>query len=291
MNVYKKIIKSLTSPRQRVQIIKWKRHIKSFFKGGRKTTLEELKRALVNELEIKAGDRILVTSSFGNLNADYTPQDVVRLLMEIVTEDGNIMMPYYPPVNSTIWAKEGKEFDMNSTPSGMGILTNVFSKTEGVVMSCHPTKAVCIWGKNAAQIAQGHESSTTPYFWDSPYGKLLKMGSKSVGLGLKHIPMGHAMEDILSTPHSYFYQKDKYRLHVIRKDRSQSEVETLVHDDDILDKCVDLRDYAESLKAKSYKKIDFGLAVLYSVDNTDIMEEMSKAFDRGYTRIIDNKKN
>ena len=27
MNVYKKIIKSLTSPRQRVQIIKWKRHL------------------------------------------------------------------------------------------------------------------------------------------------------------------------------------------------------------------------------------------------------------------------
>lgn len=280
----KRIIKFLTTPQQRIRLTKWKRRLKAFFTRRRKTTLEELEKVLVNDLGLKAGDRILVTSSFGNLNADYTPQDVVNLLKDIVTEAGIIMMPYYPPVNSTVWAKEGKVFDMNSTQSGMGILTNVFSKTDGVVMSCHPTKAVCVWGENALQIAQGHEGSTTPYFWNSPYGKLLKMGSKSVGLGLKHIPMGHAMEDILSVPHTFFYQKNKYCLRVIRQDGNLMEVETLIHDDEILNKCMDLRDYAEKLNAKSYTKVNFGLSVLYSVDNTDLLEEMNKAFNMGYTR-------
>ncbi len=114
MNInIKHLLKKFSSPQQRAALKRWKRHIKAILKGGKKTTLDELREVLVDDLGLKAGDRIIVTSSFGNLNANYTPKDVVELLMSIVTEEGTIMMPYYPPFNSTIWAKENNVFYMN----------------------------------------------------------------------------------------------------------------------------------------------------------------------------------
>ena len=280
----KHVIKSITSPQQRTEIKRWKRHIKAFFKGGKKTTIEELREVLVDELGLKAGDCIIVASSFGNLNADYSPKDVVELLMSIVTEEGTIMMPYYPPTNSTIWAKENRIFDMVETKSGMGIITNVFSKMPGVIKSVHPTKAVCVWGKDAESIADGHEKATTPFYWDSPYGKYLKRGCKSIGLGLKNIPIFHTFEDVLANPFSFHYQKEKYKLRLIKVDRSEIEIETFVHDDNILDKCKSAGDYVASLKAKTFKKVSFGTAFLYSVDNTDLFEVVKKAYMNGNAR-------
>ena len=52
----KHFIKTITSPQQRTEIKRWKRHIKAFFKGGKKTTLEELRDVLVDDLGIKASD-------------------------------------------------------------------------------------------------------------------------------------------------------------------------------------------------------------------------------------------
>lgn len=280
----KHYIKTLTTPQQRNAVKRLKRKIKAFFKGGKKTSLEELREVLTEELELKAGDRIIVASSFGNLNAAYSPEDVVRLLMEIVTKEGTIMMPYYPPTNSTIWAKEGRVFDMNETKSGMGIITNVFSKMPGVVKSVHPTKAVCVWGKDAAAIAEGHENSTTPFYWDSPYGKFLKKGCKSIGLGLKNIPIFHTFEDVLSNPISFHYQKEKYHLKLIKKDRNEIKVETYVHSDEVLDRCKPAGDYVASLKAKTFKKVKFGTAFLYSVDNSDLFELVKVAYANGNAR-------
>ena len=280
----KHLLKSLTSPQQRVAFKRWERHIKAFFKGGKKTTLEDLRDVLTGELGIKAGDRIIVTSSFGNLNANYSPKDVVELLMSIVTDEGTIMMPYYPPSNSTIWAKENHVFDMNETRSGMGIITNEFSKMPNVVKSIHPTKAVCVWGKDAKMLTENHENSTTPYYWDSPYGKFLKIGSKSLGLGVKNIPMIHAMEDVLTEPFDFYYQKEKYQLKVKIKDGFEVMVDTLVHDDSVMDKSMAPGDYTVRLNAKSYNKEDFGLAFLYVVDNNDLFEEMKNAYSKGYTR-------
>ncbi|MBR4267779.1 MAG: AAC(3) family N-acetyltransferase [Bacteroidales bacterium] len=290
MNInIKHLLKKISSPQQRIVLKRWKRHIKSFFCGGRKTTLIELREILTKTLGLQAGDRIVVTSSFGNLNAAYAPEDVVNLLMEIVTEKGSIMMPYYPPTNSTVWAKDGCVFDMNETRSGMGVITNVFSKMNGVVMSVHPTKAVCVWGKDAKSIVEGHENSTTPFYWDSPYGKFLKYGSKSIGLGVKNIPMVHAIEDILSDPYDFYYQKKKYRLKVVKGDGSELVVDTFVHNETVMEQCLAPGDYTASLNVKSYRKINFGLAFLYVIDNCDLFEETKKAFARGYTRKIEKK--
>ena len=286
----KRIIKHISSPQQRVAVKRWRRHLKAVFNRKQKTTLNDLRAVLIDDFGLRAGDHIVVASSFGNLNADYSPKEVVELLMKIVTKEGGIMMPYYPPTNSTIWAKEGKVFNMNETPSGMGVLTNVFSQNPGVVKSVHPTKAVCVWGKDAESIAEGHEKGITPYYWDTPYGKYLKLGCKSVGLGLKNIPMIHAMEDVLSEPFDFYYQKEKYHLKVIKKDGSEMLIDTLVHDEDVMERSMSPGDYTASLGVKSYKKQNFGLSFLYVVDNDDLFDGVKRAYANGYTRFTAKKK-
>lgn len=146
MNI-KKIVKRFIPSTERNKIRRWKRKFLNFFKHKTKTSISDLQHVLVNEFGIQRGDHIIVSSSFGQLDADYSPLDVVNLLKELVGTEGVIMMPYYPPMNSTEWAARKEVFDMRNTRSGMGVLTNVFAHSDGVIMSKHPTKAVCVWGK------------------------------------------------------------------------------------------------------------------------------------------------
>lgn len=288
MNHYFKIaLKHIISSQNRAKIKKLKRRIISFFKGGdkRKTTLKELEKALRKDLGIAKGDRIIVASSFGYLNASFSPQEVVQLLMNIVTEEGTIMMPYYPPMNSDEWAKGNNIFDMKETKSGMGVITNVFSKMPNVLKSIHPIKAVCVWGKDAVEIVEEHEKASTPFYWDSPYGKILKKGSKSIGLGLKNIPIFHTFEDVLLPTKEAYYYPQKYTLKVVTSEKTEISVETLVHNTELIAKCVSAGDYVKSLNCNTYERINFGLSFLYVVDNTDLYNRLKSDCDKGNNQL------
>ena len=283
--VIKKALKTIFPSSFRRKIKKYKRHIVNSIHPASKLTLEEMKRLLTQELGLCKGDKIIVTSSFANLNASFSPAELMHLLMEIVTKDGLIVMPYYPPLNSTEWASKNYVFDMRNTKSGMGILTNVFAKMPDVYMSKHPTKAVCAWGKNAEIIVRGHDSSLTPYYWGSPYGNLLKNNSKSIGLGVTHIPIFHAIEDILSPSYDFFYQKKVYKLKIIDKSGECTIIDTLVHDDDVLNHCIHPREFVATLNCKTYKKVNVGYNVAYTINNDDLFTTCEDCFEKGYTRL------
>ena len=283
----KRIVKNLTTTQQRVAIKKFKRHILSSVKKEEKVSLGQMRILLTEELGLKKGDYIMVSSSFGNLNADFSPFQLIELLIDIIGEDGIIAMPYYPPLNSTEWARGNNVFDMRSTRSGMGVLTNVFSKMPHVMMSCHPTKAICVWGRSnlVEAIIKEHEKSTTPFYWDSPYGRLLKMGSKSLCLGLKNIPMFHSIEDVASKNYLSLYEKQKYSLALIDKNGQQKSIDTYIHDVNIIDKCMEPGDYVAWLKLSSYKKIYCGYKYCVLVDNTEILNATQKEFQNNNTRL------
>ncbi len=281
------LLKKFIPSQTRGNLKKVKRHIKTFFKNGdkKKTCIKDLEKALREDMGLKKGDKIIVASSFGYLNANFSPSEAVQLLMDIVTEEGTIMMPYYPPMNSDEWAKGGHVFDMKETKSGMGVITNVFSKMPKVHKSTHPTKAVCVWGKDAEEIIEGHESAKTPFYWDSPYGKILKMGCKSIGLGLKNIPIFHTFEDVLSeTKEAYYYPKT-FKLKVINNNKEEIVVDTFVHNTELIAKCVSAGDYTKSLNCKTYKRINFGMSFLYVIDNTDLYNRLKSDCDNGNKRL------
>lgn len=281
----KLFLKKIIPSNLRSKIKKNRRRINNSFKSGvAKTTLNHMRDLLVNDFEIVNGDNLIISSSFGNLNAEFSPKELIQLLQEIVGEDGNIVMPFYPPSNSYEWAKSGQVFDMQTTRSSMGILTQVFSEMPNVYKSMHPTKAVVAWGKNAKEIVEGHENSKTPFYWDSPYGWLLKNPSKSLGLGLKNIPIFHAFEDIIFDNQVSLYQTKKYNLKIKNYNSEILEVHTLVHSPEKINKLIDAGDYVKSLGTQSYIRKDFGYNFCYVTDNKELFEKCKVEFLNGNFR-------
>src|SRR5260370_1718685 len=65
-------------------------------------------------------------------------------------------------------------FDARDTPSMVGLITEAFRRSAGVVRSLHPTHSVAGWGDRAEAIITGHHLTETPCGPPTPYGKLLE---------------------------------------------------------------------------------------------------------------------
>ncbi len=239
-------------------------------------TLEDMRHILTVELCIKKCDRIFVTSAFGSLHATFSPQELVQLLMDIVTPEGMILMPYYPPGSSTDWAKSGSVFNMQTTKASTGIVTNVFSTFPDVVKSLHPTKSVCAWGKGAANLIAGHIGSTTPFSGGSPYDKFLALGgSKSVGLGSLKYPMGHCIEDIVSGTLSQ-YKAGKATLKIMDGE-TEYICDTYVHDESRHQ----IPPHVFVTGAPTYKRVKMGYSEGFVVENSEAFGYYKSEFAKG----------
>ncbi len=275
----KLLLKSLLPYSTRRQLKKIHRKIKNkLLRNLLKTTIDDIRLLLVNDFGIVKGDNLIISSSFGNLNAAFSPKELIKFFQQIVGKEGNIVMPFYPPGNSYEWAESGQIFDMQTTRSSMGILTQIFSEMPNVYKSMHPTKAVVAWGKNAEEIVKGHETSKTPFYWDSPYGWLLKNPSKSLGLGLKNIPIFHAFEDIILENKISLYQSKKHNLKVKNHNNEIIEINTLVHSPKEISKLIDAGDYVKSLSTYSYIRKNFGYSFCYVIDNAELFEKCKFEF-------------
>ena len=265
---------------------KSRRRLKNTFlkKDTPKTSLADIKVLLLSDFGIEKGDSLIISSSFGNLNASYTPKNLILLLQEIVGPEGNIVMPFYPPGDSIEWAKSGKVFDMRTTPSSMGVVTQVLSEMPDVYKSKHPTKAVVAWGQNAQEIVAGHENSTTPFYWDSPYGWLLKNPSKSLGLGCLNIPIFHAIEDVLLKKEKWIYFNHKHSLKLKDYDGTVKNLKVYIHDPDKTLHLTGGGDYIIALNPPSYLRIKFGYSVCYIVNIQRLHEAGIHAFNTGRFR-------
>lgn len=270
-------INSNTKKRIRKNILKTKKRLKFWIKP---LTLDKLESILRNDLEIKVGDKIFVTSGFGSLNANFAPDELIKLLMRIVGVDGLIVMPFYPPGSSSEWSESGNVFDMKTTKSSTGVVTNVFSKMDGVYKSIHPTKSVVAWGKGAKELVEGHENSTTPFYKDSPYGKLLELGSVSIGLGAEKFPMGHCIEDIVVND-TFQYKLDKAVLNVREKNNNVVQVATYIHDE----RRGQIPPPTYIKGCKSHKLVKVGYGYCYRLDNNKAFDYYKEEFAKGHPSI------
>jgi aminoglycoside 3-N-acetyltransferase len=264
----KDFLKKIIRPSFRLKLKKSKRKLISFFINQDKVTLIDVKFLLVENFEIKKGDNLIITSSFGNLNAAFSPSELIDLLKELVGISGNIVMPFYPG-NSYELLKNKTIFNMTSSLSAMGVVTQKFSESENVYKSKHPTKSVIAWGKNAKEIINGHELTETPFSYGSPYDWLYKNGSKSLGLGVKSTPMFHYCEDILYKNKLNLYLNPE-KMSIVDYNGNLIKVETKVHNPKILNKLLEIGDYIYLNQPKSFKIKKLGFNHCYIVDNQNL---------------------
>lgn len=176
----------------------------------RKFNLQDIEDALVS-FNIKAGDSILVHSSLSNIDAK--PDEIINSLKKYIGNEGNILMPTHPKLDE----KNGElVYDVSSSKSTVGYLTEYFRKSEGVKRSLHPFSSVAVWGKDKQYFLEGNldKNKPLPHGKNSPYYRFAMMGGKAIFLGvtLRRATIMHVAEEVIDHD---FPIKDFFKEHKV----------------------------------------------------------------------------
>jgi len=110
-------------------------------------------------LGLRKGDIVLVHSSFKSFGGvEKGPQTVVDAFLEILGKEGTLIVPTF----HFDWCDKSPSgvFDLENTPSKMGILTEVVRKMPGAKRTLHPFYSFAIYGKLADKLSKtdNHDS-------------------------------------------------------------------------------------------------------------------------------------
>lgn len=143
----------------------------------------------LRELEIKAGDCVLVHSSFKSLGkVDGGAETVIKGFLDVIEESGTLV---FPTLVQKDFSNAYKTWHLDKD-SDVGYLTNYFRKREGSVRSDQATHSVAATGRLAIELTKTHGHTAkrfgsmgdTPFAPDSPWEKMYKLNAKIVMLGV-----------------------------------------------------------------------------------------------------------
>lgn len=140
--------------------------------------------AHLRALGVTPGRTLIVHSSWRAHNGfKGKPADVVRVFKEAVGPDGLLVMTSMPYHNmsSAQWLAKGKPMNVARSPSMMGLVSEVFRRSEGVERSLSPTHPLLAWGRDAAAFIAGHELTDRPFGPASPFARLLERDALILG--------------------------------------------------------------------------------------------------------------
>jgi aminoglycoside 3-N-acetyltransferase len=149
--------------------------------------------ALRQHLESQLGTSfaiLMVHSSLNHMHPTYTGSaiEVVRTLIEMCGPDRTLAMPTFyfgdPATGGahTVLKREGR-FDVRRTPSDMGMISELFRRSKGVVHSRHPYYRVSALGPLAESLVAGHERAGTAAGRGTPFDFMAKHDTLIIGLG------------------------------------------------------------------------------------------------------------
>ncbi len=149
---------------------------------------------------IRSGDVVMVHSSLSQIgNVDGGAETVIKILIDVVTPDGTIMMPAYNSADRMIRdLKRGKLLDLRTSPSSTGAITESFRTWSDVFRSSHPFSSACAWGRHARYMTANHAAAPHVCHADSPVARLVELKGKVIGIGIsiaQGLGVAHYLED------------------------------------------------------------------------------------------------
>ncbi len=167
---------------------------------------DELQRELLAKLPGDF-DVLVVHSSHSNLLPMYEGDlsDLLQVVLAIAA-DRTLVMPAFffghRRFNYDVlkYYQENPYFDADSTPSQMGMISELFRKFPGVKCSCHPTHRISALGPLAEMLVSEHYLSQTGCGKGSPFDKMTKLKTIVLGIGTKYyqcMTQTHSAEDML----------------------------------------------------------------------------------------------
>jgi len=138
------------------------------------------------ELGLNDGDVVLVHSSFKSLGpVEGGPKTVIDALLTVLGKEGTLVVPTFNFSWCEDYNKTGKGyFDVDNTPSKMGILTEFVRKMPGSKRSAVPIYSVAVHGKLADELSS--ISDRHVFGRDSIFGKLHRLNAWIMIIGLSY---------------------------------------------------------------------------------------------------------
>ena len=131
-------------------------------------------------LGVEEGDTLLVHSSYKSLGAvDGGPQIVIKALEAALGPEGTLIMPTF-----NFDFNKGVPWDVRTTPSKMGILTELVRKDPRARRVFHPFYSFAVLGKHADMLGSLRYKSA--YERESVFGKLRDLDGKIMIVGLSY---------------------------------------------------------------------------------------------------------
>ena len=185
-----------------------KRGVKFFLRAASQEwySSKQLTRDL-RSIGVREAGVLLVHSSLSSIGfVRGGARAVIEALFRTIGPDGTLVMPAHS------WDRAARgdfTFDVATTPSCVGQITEVFRTMAGVTRSLHPTHSVAATGPRAEYLTQGHENASTPCGIGTPYAKLIDERCQILFLGttLEQNTMLHTVEALCDLP--YLMQRDE----------------------------------------------------------------------------------
>jgi len=149
---------------------------------------------------LQTRDTLLVHSSYKSFGGiEGGPQTVIDSLLHVLGKEGTLIMPTF-----NFDFCKGKPWDVRSTPSHMGILTELVRKHPDSRRVFHPIYSFAVLGKHADMLAALHYKSS--YERNSVFGKLRDLDGKMMIIGLSYndsMTFFHHVEEMESVDYRY----------------------------------------------------------------------------------------
>jgi aminoglycoside N3'-acetyltransferase len=178
----------------------------------RRTSAADIRSAL-DALGVGPGSTVLVHSALSSLGHFLPgPEGLIRLLLEVIGPDGTILMPAFPFTGSMEdYAASDPVFDVRSTRSRSGQLTEAFRRHSGVLRSLHPTHSFCALGRQADELTRDHHKAGTPCGPDSPLGRFAAGDGIVLRLGTGALTLYHHIQEAVDFPHLFIDGDTEFR--------------------------------------------------------------------------------
>lgn len=138
----------------------------------------------LRQIGVTEGSTLVVHSSWSPYNGFRgKPADLVKAFKAAVGESGLLVMISLPYQNmsSAQWLASGKPMNVRRSPSMMGLLSEVFRRSEGVRRSLSATHPLLAWGRDADAFVEGHEKTDRPFGAGSPFARILERDAIVLG--------------------------------------------------------------------------------------------------------------
>ena len=155
--------------------------------------------AALEQLGVRPGDALMVHASMHALSGfTGSPSQLVSQLKEAVGEEGLVVMPSMTYSDSTqAFLLRAEPLRIATSPSRMGLLSEMFRRSRGVCRSINPAHPLLAWGRDALEFVAGHDRTSYSFGDASPFRKLLDRDAAILCLDvpLEAVTFTHFLED------------------------------------------------------------------------------------------------